>query len=421
MWSTIFVTQKDPRSFVEACLERSHPTPLDVTMNAGEVARACADCMCDRDNRKRLLPKETDPCEWHFQFESLVEPRHSNRIRGLDIDLDDVWIPAKREQLALGSCRFFTSSFPRLVSLKWKNEETDYANYLFTTPPFPPSLHSLTYVGAWSTFFASVSNLTSFAFEGDCGSEGTSVEDVRLFLQNNQSLQSLQFKYVDFEGDPEGPPVHLPNLRSLSIGIAYKELSTIIRVPALSRLSSLRISLQQYGSAYTLHSTGDGIAFSAKCFAREFAETWEDFTGYARPAIRHVRLEDGPEVDSCGDHVTFLSLLSDAHTLEIGDGYFPFWYHGFVCDLKQLGPQLKIIRFAVSDELEPFMGSDEHWGSFFLDRIEELVKYRFEQGRPFSAVERMVVHESERTNRHEDYVWRCFYGSRKIGQYVQPV
>ena len=422
MWATVFVTHRDLRSFVKACLERSHPAPLDVTVDAGEVARACPGCTCDRDNRRRLLPNEMSPCEWHFQFESLVEPKHSDRIRGLAIDLDGGWTPVKRERLALGSCQFFTSSFPRLATLRWTNEETDHANYLFTTPPFPPTLRSLTYVGTWSTFFASVNNLTSFVFESDCGPGGTSVEAVRLFMLNNQSLESLEFKYVDFEGDPKGPPVHLPNLKSLSIGIAYKELSTIIRVPALSRLSSLRISSQQHGSLYTLHATGDGITFFAKCLAREFTETWEDFTGYARPTIHHVRLEDGPEVDSCGDHVTLLSLLSDVHTLEIGDCYFPFWYPGFMCDLKQLGPQLKIIRFAISDELEPFKGSNEYgdWGGFFLDRIEELVKYRFEQGRPFSAVERMVVNRSERTNRQEDYVWRCFYGSHELSQYVRP-
>ena len=91
VWSAIFVTQKDPRSFVEACLERSHPTPLDVTMNAGEVARVCPDFICDRDDWGRLLSNEMNPCEWHFQFGSLVEPGRSHRIRGLDIDLDDIY------------------------------------------------------------------------------------------------------------------------------------------------------------------------------------------------------------------------------------------------------------------------------------------------------------------------------------------
>ena len=120
---------------------------------------------------------------------------------------------------------------------------------------------------------------------------------------------------------------------------------------------------------------------------------------------------------------TVVSLLLDTHTLEIGDGYFQFWYDAFSDDLKQLGPQLKTIRFGISDELEPFKSSDEYgdWGGDELDEIEELVKYRCEQGRPFSTVERMVVNGSERSDRQpEDCVWRCFYGSRKLGQYVRP-
>lgn len=423
VWSTVFVTQRDCRSFVEACLERSHPAPLDVTVDAGEVVRAYPGCTCDKDNRKRLLPNEMDPCEWHFQFESLAEPKYSNRIHTLDMDLDGEWIPAeKMEQFALGSCRFFTSSFPQLVTLRWKNEKTDHANYLFPTLPSPLTLRSLTYVGAWSTFFAPVNNLTSFVFESSCGPDGTSVEAIRLFVSNNPSLESLEFKYVDFEGDPGGPPVHLLNLKSLNIGIPYKELSTIIRVPALNRLSSLRISLQHNPYTYMLRATGDGIAFSARCLPHQFGETWEDFTGYARPAIHHIRLEDGLN-GNCGERIPLLPLLSDVHTLEIGKGCFPFWYHGFLDDLKQLGPQLKVIRFGISGELEPFRGSSEYevCGGLFLDRIEELVKYRFGQGHPFSVIERMVAGGSEQTNRQEDYVWRCFYGSRRLSQYVRPI
>jgi len=423
VWSTIFVTQKDHRSFVEVCLQRSHPASLDVTMDAADMAWTRPGCTCDKDDRGRLLPDERNPCEWHFQFESLAEPKHSNRIRTLDINFDGGWIPATEgARVALGSCRFFTLSFPRLATLRWENESTKYANHLFSTTPFPPTLRSLTYVGAWSSFIMPVNNLTSFIFESDCGLEGISVELVRLFVLNNRSLESLEFKFADFDGDSEGPPVHLLNLKSLSIGLAYRELSTIIRVPAFRRLSSLRISSLD-SISYTLDATGDGIAFSAKCFASDFAGTWEDFTGYARPAIHHIRLDDGPVVD--GDHdITFVSVLLDAHTLETGNTYFPFWYDGFFLDdLKKLGPQFKTIRFAVPEELEPFEESDEYegCGGFFLDKIEELVKYRFEQGRPFSVVERMVVGGSERTNRQEDYVWRSFYGSRKLSRYVRPV
>ena len=116
--------------------------------------------------------------------------------------------------------------------------------------------------------------------------------------------------------------------------------------------------------------------------------------------------------------------MADAHTLEVGCNYLMHWYNDFLDDLKQLGPQLKTIRFEVWEDMEPFGKAgyeDEMYGHDLLDGIEELVRYRFENGCPFSAVERMVVCESERSNRQQDHVWRCFYDDRKLGQYLGPV
>ena len=278
-------------------------------------------------------------------------------------------------------------------------------------------------MGSWNGLTAPVINLTSFVFEGNLGSDGTRTEDFRSFLFNNRSLESLGLKYAEFEGDSIGPPVCLSNLKSLDVGLADNKLPTIIRVPALRNLSSLRIGSDDEAEWYTLHATGDGIVFSASCFPSGLAETWEDFTRYARPTIHHVHLEDSvAEVEFYSD-TTFALVLLDAHTLEIGDCLFPFWYGGFLDDLKQLGPQLKTIRFAISEELDPFPedGDDTGlWGDELFDNIEELVRYRFSQGRPFSVVERMVTSKSERTNRGQDFVWRCFYNSRELGRYVQP-
>ena len=249
-------------------------------------------------------------------------------------------------------------------------------------------------MGAWSTLFALVNDLTSFVFDGNCWSEGTDVEAVRLFMLNDQSPESLGFKCIGSRGDAKGPPVYLPNLKSLSIGVAYRGLPTIIRVPALSRLSIasnfIRVVRFRMTPDMGSHSLPDAPHENSKRPGRNLQD--------AGP-IHHVRLEDGPGVDSC-DHVKFLSLLPD-HTLGIGDGCFPSWYRGFSCNLKQLGPQSKIIRFAVPDKLELLKGSNEHgnWGGFFLDRIEELAKYLFEQGYPVSVVERVVVNGSERTDR----------------------
>jgi hypothetical protein len=374
------------------------------------------------------MPSERNPCEWHFQFEPLAETKHSNRIRVLDINFDGEWTPSvERARFALGSCRFFTSSFPRLVTLAWKNEETNHADHLFSHPPFVPPLRSLTYVGGWSNLIAQVHNLTSFVFDSDARPWGTGTEAFRLFMRNNRSLESLYLKWIDFEGESKGPPVQLSNLKSFSVGLGppVKKLSSIVIIPAFHRLSALRISSED-AETYTISATGDGIKLTAECFLHDFAETWEDLTGYARPTIRHVRLCDGPEfVDHCcNDNTTVVLLLMDAHTLEVGCNYLMGWYDSFWEDLKQLGPQLKTVRFEVSGDMEPCPDDGclhEDWDGELWENIEDLVRYRFDQGRPFSAVERLIVSESERENRLQAYVWRFFYGSRKIGQYVRSV
>jgi hypothetical protein len=419
LWSAVFITQKDRRTFVEACLERSHPVTLDVTVEAQMVGKIHSDCTCDKGPLQSVLPNESNPCERHFQFELLTETKHSNRIRALDIYFGPYWLPCKdRALLALGSCRFFTSTFPRLVDLKWGSEGT-HADYLFSTPPFVPPLRSLTYVGDWNSLVAQVNNLTFFSF-ADIGSSEISTEAFRLLLHNNGSLESLVLEGVDFKGDSKGPPVHLLNLKSLTVDFPSRKLSTIIRIPAFQRLSSLHIS-SKYGE-YQLFAEGDGVRLSIKVLD-ELTEDWENLTGYAKPVIRHIRFYDGPERVDHFDHFVAENsavalLMMNAQTLEVGYNYLLAWCDGFWDNLKQLGTQLKTIRFEISGEMELYCTHDQS-DCWTWDAIEDLVKYRFEQGRPFSAVERLVVSESERENRLQAYLWRWLYGSRKLAQYVQ--
>ena len=396
-------------------------------MDASRMGSIRPDCICDRGRRGRLLPSESDPCEWHFQFESLAESKHSDRIRALDIDFDGDEIPREertgKAQLALGSCRFFTSSFPQLTTLGWRIGRAKHANHLFSTSLFIPTLRSLTYAGSWDDLAAPINNLTSFAYKGR-ELDGTDLESVRSFLLNNRALESLDLDCIDFEGRSVGPPVCLSNLKSLSVNLVDGELSAIIQVPALRHLSSLRIESDGI-ECYTLCATGDGITFSARHFPSELAEIWEGFTRHARPTVRHVHLDDseaGAGFYGDDDDLTFVSLLLDAHTLEIGHSYFPFWYHEFLDDLKELGPQLETIRFGIPEDMEPFPEDDDefhHWDDGLLDCIEDLVRYRFFQGRPLSTVERLVTSKSERTNREQEFVWRCFYNGRELCKYVQ--
>jgi hypothetical protein len=379
----------------------------------------------------RLLPNERNPCEWHFTFESLAAPDHSKRIHTLILDFDflNEQIPhAERIEFALGSCQFFALTFPQLTSLGWKASEMRYPSHIFSNSPFTPTVRSLSFEGSWDGLFTQVNNLTSFTFMNY--EDSVCAETLRLFMSNNRSLESLSLHIITFEGNPKGPPVDLLNLKSFSVVICPTILSTIVRVPALQRLSSLQTSYKGEFAPGPLRllATGDGITLSVIAFPLDVAEVWQDIVGYARPTIHHIRLcdypEGGPGHTRVSDNSTVVPLLADAHTLEVGRGYLPLWYHDFLDDLGELGPQLKTIRFEVWEEMEPFNEGyyeGEMYGRDILDDIEELVKYRFEIGRPFAAVERMVVCESERSNRQQDYVWRSFYSDRKLGQYVRPI
>jgi len=408
------------------CLERSRSVTLDITMNASMWGPVDPGCTCDEDRRERLLPSESDPCERHFVFESLATPLHSKRIRTLNVDFyhpDD--LPHKDTmEVSLGSCRFFTLSFPQLTDLGLNSLWSGHTSHLFRIPPFTPTLRSLSFAGPWDGAFTQVNNLTSLVLK-DHGDE-LCIDTFRLFLSGNQSLESLSLDITSFDGDTKGPPVDLPNLKLFSVNLCPMVLSIIIRVPALRRLSSLRVFYEADNlEAVRLLATGDEITLNVVSAGDDVAEVWQDLVGYGQPTIGHVNLHGYPGIGCVapGSRAVFL-LLADAHTLEVGRDYLTLWYDGFLGDLKQLGPQLKTIRFEVWEEVEPLgrVGyEDEMYGRDLLVSIEELVRDRFENGRPFSAVERLVVCESERSNRQQDYVWRCFYDDCKLGQYVRSV
>ena len=428
VWAAVFATQNDRRSFVEMCLERSYPIPLEVTVGAHSHGPVRPSCTCDEDPRSRFVPNEIKPCEWHFAFESLAEARHLKRIRALEILFDeDYTVCEERVPLALGSCRFFDIPSLQLTRLKWTDMETLYANHLFSASPFVSTLRSLSFQGSWGGPIMKLNNLTSvtFAFYGG----GIDAESFRTFILNNESLESLSLDSIEFKGTSNEHPVTLSNLKSFSVYYSddyfRKIFSTLFRVPALQRLSSLVISVtdDSHGTyLFTLRAVGDDIAFTVECDPGCTAEAWEDLTGYAGPTIQRVRLENPANLGFGFDESDgVLTLLKDAHTLEIG--YLcQYFYPALMDGLKQLGTELKTVRFEAPEEAEPLREGEgyEPWGGMLLDDIQRLVVYRFLHGRPFSSVERMVVSGSERVNRQQDFVWRCFYSDRFLDQFVRP-
>ena len=425
IWSAIFAKREDSRGFVEMCVERSQTAPLDVTVNASGWGLVRLGCTCDRDHRERLLPNERNPCEWHFPFEALATPEHSKRIRTLVVDFRKPYY-GNLVELALGSCEFFALSFPQLTTLGWDVGDSEHSKYTFSRSPFTPTIRFLSFNGPWRDFYTQASNLTSLTLAG-CH-HGIDAEAFRLFMLSNQSLESLSLDLYHCKGDINGPPVNLPDLKSLTLCFCPESVLKIIRVPSIQHLSSLDISLEGISTVteVILTATVDGFTVLVKTTLRNVIGIWEGLTQDAQPTIRQVRYcnySEGQDWESDFNGSVVIPLLADAHTLEIGRDYLLWWYSGFSDDLKQLGPQLKTIRFEIPEDTEPFKDRADVYGRCggkLLDQIEELVKYRFEQGRPFSVVERMVVAEAGRVDRMQDYVWRCFYGDRGLDQYIRP-
>ena len=138
-------------------------------------------------------------------FESLAAPEHSKRIHILNIDFDppgDPFPPGEDGVLALGSCRFFTLSFPQLTSLGWGGSGK-YTNHMFSISPFAPTVRYPSFEGSWDGSLMQVNNLTSFAFTNH--KDNVCVKTLRLFMLNNRSIESRTLEVDAFEGGVKGP------------------------------------------------------------------------------------------------------------------------------------------------------------------------------------------------------------------------
>jgi hypothetical protein len=263
-----------------------------------------------------------------------------------------------------------------------------------------------------------LSNLVSFTFVGL--GEGINAGRFRTFLLNNQSLERLSLDRIKFEGSSSQHPVTLSNLKSFSFyhprDYSLNTLSTLIRVPVFRRLSSILFSVRKdltEPSWFTLQATGDDVVFTIDCEPNCIVGAWQDLTGYAKPTIQRVRFENPNRINYSGDESgvgAVIALFMDAHTVEIGYGCACF-YHGFTClypsflrDLKELGPQVRTVRFEIPEREETcrrspaFLEDCDPRGERLFDAIQDLVTYRAKWGRPFSSVERMVNSESEKIN-----------------------
>ena len=261
------------RWFAETCLERSHLVALDVAVNVSEWGWTQPGYTCGQDIRERLLPNEESPCDCHFVFESLATPVHSRRVHTLNIDLDSSDDPSPRRkgsELVLGSCRFFTLSFPRLTSFGWDGSDK-YTYHIFSNSPFTSTVRSLSFEGSWDGPLTLVNNLASFSFV-NC-EDVICIETFRLFVSNNRSIESLAFEINPFKGNTTSSSIDLLNLKSFSVTFcpgAYGQSS----VPPPPKASSLQTSFEGVDAPKELKllSAGDGITLSVVALLCNIAE-----------------------------------------------------------------------------------------------------------------------------------------------------
>ena len=403
------------------CLERSQTLPLEATVDIINDRPVSVGCKCTRDELGLIHNKEA-PCEWHFVFELLAYPKNSKRIQVLHTDCSNPSHPG--QEVGPGCFRFLDSPLPQLTALEWRDDGTQYANLLFPPPRYYPNLRSVAFMGRWNGALAQVNNLTSLSIESHWP---LLAERFRLFMSNNRSLESLDLS-VRIVGTTRGPPIELSNLKSLSNNYSrdLRLVPSIIRVPALERLSSLLITLGGPGASWALQlgAIGDGISLGVTSLVGDAEEDWRNLTEYAQPTLLYVRIYGqlpGARFNYCDASDIVQTLMADAHTLDIGLTYPMWWGDRFWRQLGQLGSHLKTMRFQVTEEVEPLGG----WASaryrpddFVFEKIADLVEYRFRVGRPLSTVERMIVSEDEEVNRVQDRVWRRFYDTRGIRKYL---
>lgn len=359
-WATIFATLRDRRSFVNMCLERSYPTSLEVAVDAHSYGRADPSCTCVRDDYECLFHNETEPCEFHFVFESLVEPKHSTRIRSLSIVFDDgaTNFDEEVEILELDGCRFFELSDLKLTSLNLDDSTLPDPEDRFSLPSslFPPTLRFLTFRRSSDHGqFMKLNNLTTFAL--DSNRTDVDAEGFRKFILHNQSLETLSLNLIGFEGGMNEEPATLPNLKSFSVNYESSEepYSTIFRVPALQHLSFLSISVTKiekdtYRSI--LHATGDDIAFILKCDFLCIVEVWQELTGYAKLDIQHVRLENPEDLDNPYGKVSRGVIILKIGRLVHPSPCFECVHPDFWGDPEEIGSQSGTIRFEIPTEVE---------------------------------------------------------------------
>lgn len=422
-WRAFVISADDNRDFIELFLERSRDQPLQVVVHVSNLVLDHPGCTCLRDGSE-VVHVSAPPCRWHFVYESLVEKKHSSRIHTLKLHFSsthssEILCDKRMVRVRLRSCEFLRLSLPRLRDLTCIPSTSSILTISFPValipkPASPTSLATLRLEKCRiDDKIMSTTGLTSLSLEAAI----VASETLRAFLMVNESIQSLTLS-VELKGDTAGPPAELPQLKHFELVSrhSHARLHSVVRIRAIQHLASILIM----GST-RVHATGNsGFTFVWRSPLRCFSDFLGCIPQDARPTIGKVILYKINTRDSqtAADLMRMLSsFMSDAHTLEVRILCARRLGGDLLRDVVEALPQLKTIRFEVTEGMD---ASDD--GGYGRDQqilylIENLAKRRFEQGMPFSAIERMVIGSDEDAV-ELDWIWGEFYDSRRIGRYV---
>ena len=441
LWSSIFV-KNDHKDFVAACLTRSQEVPLTVYLDLkhGDY-QDFPGCTCIRNEwSSGMKINENNPCRYHTTIDPLLDVNHKQRIRTLDVNLsmlDSVAEEGPDQDFndALDDFELFSLPLPALESFSFRvdhdfdiDTHLEFPTTLFLWGFIPPTkLRHLSLHGCYGGLIRAIRNLTSFELAGDAEAFDPIELDQRTFLpfiSGSLSLESLSLTHCSFPNRAQlsqVTPVRLPNLKSLRLMDIY-ELSGfpgLVDVPAIKRLSSLRISFQNYDQGYAnssacflLHAESDDGFQLCYDTASDYEVTseWFGVTDNADPTPALVRLEGKKSSSMVGGMETSpLPLFKNAKVLEIGASFADLWYTEFWKDLERVEPQLTTLRLEITEGMKPEV----------VGLVEGLARARSRNGTPLAKLERMTVEGvSEEDEEKAKKLWEQFRAGLNVDEYL---
>ena len=378
---------------------------------------------------------EDNPCRHHTTIRPLLDADHPQRVRNLDVHFEILnksnQGPYQDFEDALHDFKFFTFPLPSLENLSFsvEHELAIYTYLKFPKDLFcwaiqpPAELRHLSLRGCYGDPIQAVRNLTSFELVGSKGADAIELTQSSFlpFISGNTSLVSLTLSRCDFP-DPEKSslvtPVKLLKLKTLRLKDVYgfSALTSLVQIPALKTLSSLRLTAQRHLLSYyeivyfqVRAESDDGFQLFYDTPANELTWDWHDLTRGADTSPALVRFEGQNPKGNFEMKVSPLPLFVNAKVLEIGVSFTDSWYPNFWDDVENIGPQLTTLRLEIVEETAPEVATS----------VKKFVEARLKKGMPLAKLERMEFEGmSEDDEEKAKRLWEEFRAGLDVDQYL---